>query len=161
MLRAEVVATARAMAAEGMVKGTEGNVSARDGDALHITPAGLPYGEMSPDDLVTLDLTGMVVAGEREPSSERAVHLAIYAARPDVLAIVHTHGPAATARSAPATDLPVAEYAEPGTRELAERATRALGQGDAVLMPRHGVVAVGAGLTEALEIARRVEAVSV
>ena len=58
MLRAEVVATARAMAAEGLVKGSEGNVSARDGDAIHITPAQLPYGEMEEAHLVTLDLSG-------------------------------------------------------------------------------------------------------
>jgi len=156
--RADVVATARAMAAEGLVKGSEGNVSVREGDLVHITPALLPYAEMEAADLVTLDLSGGVVAGERAPSSERAVHLAIYAARPDVRAIVHTHSPAA--RSTPAEGLPVAEYAEPGTRELADRTTLALGQGDAVLMERHGVVAVGPGLEEALDVARRVEAAS-
>ena len=161
MSRAEVVATARAMAAEGLVKGSEGNVSVRDGELLHITPALLPYEEMETADLVTLDMDGRVVTGDREPSSERAVHLAIYAARPDVHAIVHTHSPAATARSAPTGGPPMAEYAEPGTRELADRTARALAQGDAVLMERHGVVAVGASLAEALEVARRVEAAAV
>ena len=61
MSRAEVVATARAMAAEGLVKGSAGNVSVRDGKLLHITPALLPYGEMETADLVTLDMDGRVV----------------------------------------------------------------------------------------------------
>ena len=155
MLRADVVATARAMADEGLVAGSEGNVSARDGDVLHITPAGLPYGEMSPDDLVTLDLSGRVVAGERDPSSERAVHLAVYAARPDVLAIVHTHSPAATGST---TVAPVSEFAPSGSTELAANVVAALGSGDCVVMARHGVVSVGATPDEALSIARRVEA---
>lgn len=159
MLRAEVVATAQAMAAEGLVKGSEGNVSVREGNLVHITPAALPYEEMEADDLVTLDLSGKVVDGERAPSSERAVHLAIYVARPDVRAIVHTHSPAA--RTTPADDLPVAEYAESGTADLADGTCRALGQSDAVLMARHGVVAVGADLAEALDVARRVEAAAV
>ena len=87
------------------------------------------------------------------------MHLAIYSARPDVGAIVHTHSPAA--RATPAPSLPVADYAEPGTQELAERASSALGDGEAVLMARHGVVAVGAGLAEALDAARRAESASV
>ncbi len=142
------------MAAEGLVKGSEGNVSAREGDVIHITPAQLPYGEMEEADLVTLDLAGLVVAGEREPSSERAVHLAIYAARPDVLAIVHTHSPAATAST---TVAPVAEFAPPGSPELGTNVVAALDGGACVVMAQHGVVAVGSTLDEALSIARRVE----
>ena len=160
MSRAEVVATARAMAAEGLVAGSEGNVSVREGEVLHITPALLPYDEMEEGDLVTLDLDGRVVAGEREPSSERAVHLAIYSARPGVLAIVHTHSPAATAHSSRATGIegvPTADYAEPGSGRLGEVVVAALGEREAVLMARHGVVAVGPTLAEALQVARRVE----
>lgn len=157
MSRADVVATARAMAWEGLVQGSEGNVSAREGDLIHITPAGLPYEDMDPAHVVTLGLSGEVVAGEREPSSERAVHLAIYAARPDVRAIVHTHSPAATAST---TVAPVAEFAPPGSAQLGTNVVAALGDGDSVVMKRHGVVAVGPGLEEALEVARRVEAAS-
>ena len=155
MSRAEVVTTARAMAAEGLVKGSEGNVSRRDGDLVHITPAGLPYDEMDEADLVTLDLSGSVVAGEREPSSERAVHLAIYAARADVGAVVHTHSPAATAS---ATVAPVAEFAPSGSAQLGTNVVAALGSGDCVVMERHGVVAVGADLAAAFGVARRAEA---
>jgi L-fuculose-phosphate aldolase len=142
------------MAAEGLVKGSEGNVSVREGELVHITPAGLAYEEMGADDVVTLGLAGERVGGERDPSSERAVHLAIYAARPDVRAIVHTHGPAATAS---ATVAPVAEFAPSGSAELGTNVVAALGAGDSVVMARHGVVAVGATLGAALEVARRVE----
>ena len=83
----------------GSVAGSAGNVSAREGDRIHITPAGLPYDATTEADLVTLDLEGAVVAGEREPSSERRVHLAVYAARPDAGALVHTHSTHATAWS--------------------------------------------------------------
>jgi L-fuculose-phosphate aldolase len=149
------------MAAEGLVAGSEGNVSLREGELVHITPALLPYGDMGEGDLVTLDLSGRVVAGEREPSSERAVHLAIYAARPDVLAIMHTHSPAATRLSASGRDLGgdvrTAAYAEAGTSELATEVVAALEDRGAVLMARHGVVAVGGSLDEALAVAREVE----
>jgi L-fuculose-phosphate aldolase len=158
VLRADVVDTARAMAADGLVKGSEGNVSAREGDLILITPAGLPYDEMEDADLVTLDLSGHVIAGEREPSSERAVHVAIYGARPDVRAVVHTHSPAVLA--SPDPGVPVAEYAETGTRELADEVVRALGEGSAVLMARHGLVAVGRALGGALDVARRAESAS-
>lgn len=161
MSRAEVVATARAMAAEGLVAGSEGNVSVREGDLVHITPALLPYDETDPGDLVTLDLSGGVVAGEREPSSERAVHLAIYAARPDVRAIVHTHSPAATRLSFSGRDLGedvrTAAHAEPGSPELGTEVVIALGDRRAAVMARHGVVAVGGSLVEALAVAREVE----
>ena len=152
MSRAEVVATARAMAAEGLVAGSEGNVSVREGDLVHITPALLPYGEMEAADLVTLDLSGRVVAGEREPSSERAVHLAIYAARPDVRAIVHTHSPAATQlgfTGGISATTSIAAHADPGTTSSPRGHGRARDR-RAALMARHGVVAVGGTLEEAL-----------
>ena len=141
MSRAEVVPTARAMAAEGLVKGSEGNVSVREGDLIHITPAGLPYEEMEEADLVTLSLDGDVVAGDRAPSSERAVHLAIYAARPDVLAIVHTHSPAATAPASGErrSRRRVAASPASGSPELGTEVVAALASGDAVVMARHGV----------------------
>ena len=161
MSRADVVATARAMAAEGLVDGSEGNVSVREGDDVHITPALLPYGEMEVGDLVTLDLSGRVVGGEREPSSERAVHLAIYAARPDVRAIVHTHSPAATQLGFTGRglgeDVRLAAHADPGTSELATEVVAALEDRRGALMARHGAVAVGGSLEEALAVARDVE----
>jgi L-fuculose-phosphate aldolase len=69
-LRAELVATAREMLRLGLVAGSSGNLSTREGDAVVITPSALPYGELTEDDLVTLSLGGEVLAGSREPSSE-------------------------------------------------------------------------------------------
>ena len=143
----------------GLVTGTSGNVSARDGDFVLITPASAPYEQMSEEDLVTLGDGGE--PGEREgtPSTEWRVHLAIYAARPDVAAIVHTHSVQATAWSF--LDEPLhtgteeleaaiggavltAPYAPTGSEEIANAAADALGDRSAVLLGRHGVVGVGA-----------------
>ena len=98
-LRAEIVAAAQEMLRLGLVAGTSGNVSAREGELAHITPSGMPYPEIDEADLVTLSAAGEVVEGRREPSSERRVHLAVYDARPEVAAIVHTHSVHATAWS--------------------------------------------------------------
>ena len=171
-LRAEVVATAREMLRLGLVAGSSGNVSAREGALIHITPAGLPYDEMSETDVVTLDREGSVVEGEREPSSERRLHLAVYAARPDAGALVHSHSTHATAWSfldqpldtgteelelAAGGAVHTAPYAPTGSDEIAWAAVKALGDGGAVLLGRHGVLAVGDSPARALDAATVVE----
>lgn len=170
--RAELLASAREMARLGLVAGSSGNVSAREGDLVHITPAGLPYPAMTEADLVTLGLDGTVVAGGREPSSERRVHLAVYAARPDAHALVHTHSVHATAWSflgepldteteelelAAGGAVLTAPYAPTGSDELAQAAVDTLGERGAVLLGRHGVLAVGASPARALDVAAVVE----
>jgi len=171
-LRAEVVATAREMLRLGLVAGSSGNVSAREGDRIHITPAQLPYGEMTETDVVTLDPHGAVVEGDREPSSERRVHLAVYAARPDAGAIVHSHSTYATAWSfleepldtgteeleqAAGGPVATAPYAPTGSEEIARAAVHALGDCGAVLLGRHGVLALGHSPARALDAAAVVE----
>jgi L-fuculose-phosphate aldolase len=171
-LRADLVASAREMALLGLVAGSSGNLSAREGDLIHITPASLPYREMKEADLVTLDSDGAVVAGEREPSSERRVHLAVYAARPDAGALVHTHSVHATAWSflgeplateteelelAAGGPVLTAPYAPTGTDELARAAVETLGERRAVLLGRHGALALGASPARALDVAAVVE----
>ncbi len=159
-LRSEIVRTARALLDRGLVVGTQGNVSARAGDAILITPSELPYDTMSDDDIVVLGASG----GRRPPSSEWRVHAAIYAARPDVHAIVHTHSPAATRWAHGERDLSpaicTAVWAETGTAELGAHAVAALGDRRAVLLARHGVVGVGASLDEALAVCEDVEALA-
>ena len=149
----------------GLVAGTSGNASARDGDEVLITPARLPYEQMTEEDLVAIGMDGETAEGQREPSSERRVHLAIYAARPDVRAVVHTHSVHATAWSftgepldtgteeleaAAGGQVLTAGFAPTGTDELAAAAVEALGDRSAVLLARHGVVAVGATPAAAL-----------
>ena len=111
-LRTAVVEAAREMLRLGLVAGTSGNASARNGDEVLITPAGLPYERMTEDDLVTIGMDGEAAEGQREPSSERRVHLADLRARPDVGAVVHTHSVHATAWSF------TGEPLDTGTEEL-------------------------------------------
>jgi L-fuculose-phosphate aldolase len=169
---AEVVATAREMHRLGLVVGAAGNVSAREGDVVHITPRGLPYGELGERDVVQLALGGEVTAAGREPSSEWRVHVAVYAARPDVGAIVHTHSVHATAwsclgepldtgvkelRQAIGGPVVTAADAPPGTDALARAVVEAVGDRWAALLARHGVVALGESPARALVVAEVVE----
>ena len=155
-MRSEIVRTARAMLERGLVVGTQGNVSARDGDRILITPTALPYDAMTADDVLVLG-----AEGERPPSSEWRLHAAIYKARPDANAIVHTHSPKATAWAHRGEDLSpevrTAAWAKTGTARLAANAVKALGDRDAVLLADHGVVGVGASLADALAVCERVE----
>ncbi len=165
--RAEVVAAAREMHRLGLVVGTAGNVSAREGDGMLITPAALAYDDMTEDDLVTLP-----AGGPREPSSEWRVHDAIYAARPEVTAIVHTHSVHATAWSclAEPLDTQIKEFtqalggpvltaadAPPGSDELAANAVAAVADRNGALLYRHGVLALGDSPARALVVAQVIE----
>jgi ribulose-5-phosphate 4-epimerase/fuculose-1-phosphate aldolase len=145
----------------GLVAGTAGNVSVREGDRVHITPSELPYPDMSEADVVTLALDGAVLAGDREPSSERRVHLAVYAARPDVRAIAHTHSGYATAwsslRESLTTAVKTSEPAPAGSERIARAAVAALGDRAAALLARHGVLGVGTTPSEALAACDAVE----
>lgn len=171
-LRAEVLATAREMLRLGLVAGSSGNVSARDGELVHITPSGLPYEQMAESDLVTLAPDGNVVSGERPPSSERLVHLAVYAARPDARAIVHSHSVHATAWSFLGEPLDLgteeleqaaggavltAPFAPSGSEQLVAPAVEALAGRRAALLGRHGVLTLAETPAAALAVAAVVE----
>jgi L-fuculose-phosphate aldolase len=164
-LRTQVVEAAREMLRLGLVSGTAGNVSAREGESVLITPAASPYEQLSEEDLVAIGPDGESGEGDGEPSSEWRVHVAIYAARPDVGAIVHTHSVHATAWSFIGEPLDTgteeldattggavltAPYAPTGSEEIAAAAAEALGDRRAVLLGRHGVVGVGATPAQAL-----------
>ena len=172
-LRQAVVEAGRQMFERGLVAGTWGNISIRSdsGDQIAVTPSGRPYTELQPADIVLVSPDGHLLAGQR-PSSELPLHLAIYAARPDVFAVVHTHSIYATACAVAGKAIPpsleemvqvvggevaVAQYALPGTPELAQNAVLALGDRTAVLLANHGAVACGPSLAEALLVAELVE----
>lgn len=171
-LGAGIVAVAQAIDLAGFCPSKSGNVSARTDAGFLITPSGLPYAQTLSDDLIELSLDGMVLSGARKPSSEWPFHAAIYRARPEAQAIVHTHSPRATAlsctrRGIPAfhymialcggADIRCADYATFGTPELAENAVRALEGRKAVLLANHGVIALGASLAGAHQIVAEVE----
>ena len=157
--RERVAAAARSLAAEGLVAGTSGNVSARDGELVAITPTGAVLGELTADQVAVVDLDGELVGGELAPTSELDLHLGVYA-RYDAGAVVHTHAPVATALSCVVDELPcvhyemlrlggtvpVAPYETFGTPELAATVVDALEGHTAALMANHGTVAYGADL---------------
>ena len=169
--RVAIVATARKMNALAINRGTAGNVSARTKAGFLITPSAVPYDAMKPGDIVGIDAAGRAT-GSRKPSTEWRFHHAIYVARPEIGAIVHTHSVFATAlacldRGIPAfhymvakaggSDIRCAPYATFGTQQLADEAVRALDGRDACLLSHHGMIAVGADLDAALGMAVEVE----
>lgn len=173
-LREQIVATSRTMLDRGLVTGTAGNVSARLGAGMLITPTRVHPDDLEPGDVVELGLDG-AVAGPGSPSLEWRLHAAIYRARADVEAIVHTHSPHAVARSFDTNPvavqtqergylgfdrIAVAAPVAAGSAELAEAAMAALAGAPAVLLSRHGVVAVGPTPRDALELASTVEHLS-
>ncbi|WUK28782.1 class II aldolase/adducin family protein [Streptomyces sp. NBC_00370] len=166
----DVVATARRTAAEGLVVGTSGNVSARVGDLVLVTPSAVPYDRLTPDDTVAVRLDGEQVAGSLPPTSELPLHLAVYRSTP-AAAVVHTHAVHATAVSTLVPELPlihymaaalggpvrVAPYATYGTDQLATYMLEALRDRSACLLRNHGTVAHGATLDQAYDRTAQLE----
>ena len=166
-LREEVVRVSRMMSESGLVVGTAGNVSVRTPDgAVLVTPSGLDYAAIEPEDIVLVDLDGAVVEGAFEPSVETPMHTGIYRARPETGGIVHTHARYSTTLAclnweipplhymlAVLSDegrVPLARYATYGTEELARNAADALGASHtACLLSNHGTIAVGGSASEA------------
>jgi L-fuculose-phosphate aldolase len=172
----EVLDTAKSLMAQGLVAGTEGNVSARmeDGNVC-ITPSSLNYEVMTLDDLVVMDLDGNVVEGTRGPSSEKAVHLACYKAFPEVGSVIHSHPvnasvfavarqplPAAIEESVVfiGGDIPICDFVETGTDALGTEAVRCLADRSAALLANHGLVAIGADPYSAMRVTALVEKVA-
>ncbi|HET7479681.1 MAG TPA: class II aldolase/adducin family protein, partial [Rubrobacteraceae bacterium] len=110
-LREEVARVARALISSGLVTGTSGNVSARtpEGDVL-ITPSGLDYEILRPDDVVLVDLDMNVLEGSLVPSTETPMHTGIYRARRNVEAVVHTHSRFATTLACLGWEIPPVHY---------------------------------------------------
>jgi L-fuculose-phosphate aldolase len=173
-IKQKVVEFGEKMVKEGLVVATWGNLSAReDGeDIFVITPSGMNYILLEPEDIVAVDLNGNPLHPGRKPSVETPMHAAIYRARPDVKAIIHTHSINASACAAARVEIPcimedmasvvggpvkVANYAPTGTRELAENVVLALEDRNAVLLANHGVVTVGRCLEEAFKLSLMVE----
>ena len=178
-LREQLVAAGRRLGARGLISAGEGNVSARLGDGtILITPSGRRKDELTPEDLVIVPLqAGSDPGTGPRPSSDVAIHRAVYEARPDVVAVVHAHLPAAMAltlageipdpAALPETALllprlPHIPFATPGSAELARAVAAAFATGPdplpgAVLLERHGAVALGATVDQAVDRLELVE----
>lgn len=170
-LRRRLIDTALRMNALGINQGRSGNLSARVPGGLLITPSGIAYGEMRPGDIVAMDLDGAWEGG-LEPSSEWHFHLGILAARAEAGAVLHAHPPFATSLACLRRDIPAfhymvavaggdsircAPYATFGTEALSRNAIAALAGRRACLLANHGMIAIGADLDAALDLAVEVE----
>ncbi|MGW6582050.1 class II aldolase/adducin family protein [Streptomyces globisporus] len=166
----DVIDTARRSAADGLVVGTSGNVSARVGDLVLVTPSGVPYDRLGPEDAVGVDLDGRQVLGELGPTSELPLHLAVYRST-DAAAVVHTHAVHATAVSTLVAEVPLvhyaaailggpvrtAAYARYGTPELADAMLEALRDRTGCLLANHGTVTYGDTLDQAYDRTAQLE----
>lgn len=177
--REDLVAAARQLDDSGLNHNSSGNLGVRVGQAVLVTPTGIPAAALTPGDGVLLDLDGHPIDGDRLPTSEWQLHVEILRRRPDVGAIVHTHSPEATAaavlrRPVPAVHyvaarfatvaadtpagLPCAPYATYGTAELAAGVADTLGpHGLACLMANHGAVVLADDLAKGVALARDLE----
>ncbi len=177
--REEVLAAVERIVGAGLVAGSSGNVSRRiprdDGDLFAVTASRVPYHRFTIDDVLVVDAEIDPVVGDGIPSSESLLHMALYRARPDVSAVVHTHSVHASAFAVAGKEVPpildeqvialggavpVAAYGTSASDELADHAVTALGDRAAVLLRNHGVVGVGADLEEAVAVVELVERVA-
>ncbi len=165
-VRREIVEIGKRMFMREMVAANDGNISAKvSDDIIIITPTGVSKGFMDPEDMIRVDLaTGKVVEGELKPSSEMAMHLAVYRCRPDVGAIVHAHPPTATgfALAGMGFDEPalpeaviglgrvaLVAYATPGTEEVPAAVKTEIMGSDVLLLANHGALSVGENVLQA------------
>lgn len=172
-LRVDLIETAKRLLRDGLVEGTAGNLSARtpEGNVL-LTPSALAYEAMTPDDLVLCDLAGDVLAGARRPTSEKALHLAVLRAHPEIGAVIHSHAKFASMFAVAhepipcaieefqmyvGGDVPVARYALSGSDALGEECAKHVAERGAVLMANHGLLAVGRDLAQAQHVTALVE----
>lgn len=170
-LIAELITTARAMQPIGLNKGTSGNVSVRCGDGFYITPTGMAYDRLDPDDIPRMALDGSHT-GLRKPSSEWRFHRDLYASRPEVGAVLHAHSPFAVSLACLRYDIPpfhymiarfggdtirCADYAIFGSPELSTAALAAMTDRKGCLLANHGLLVAGRDLTEAFALAVELE----
>lgn len=175
-----IVRSGLRMANSGLTVETWGNISARDPETglVYLTPSAMKYDTITADDVIVADLDGNIVQGKRKPTIEMGMHLAVYRARRDVNALIHTHPTYSMVYSCQGKDIPLfmdeaaqtmgdtchtTPYALPGSKELADGVVAALGEkANTCLVHSHGAVAVGGDMDSAfrvctvLEIAARI-----
>jgi L-fuculose-phosphate aldolase len=175
--RKEIVKFGKKLLTSGLTAGTGGNLSVanRKKNLVAITPSGVDYLEMSPEDVVLVGMEGgLTETSKYNPSSELLFHLALYRGRQDIQAVVHTHSVYATTLASLGWEIPpfhylvaysgkkvpLASYATFGSEQLARNVAEAIGDNNAVLMESHGVITVGATLAKAFEAAEIIEYVA-
>ncbi len=175
-LREQLVQYAQCLESSGLSVGKSGNLSARCGNDILITPSAIAYEALEPEKIVAVDLQGNCRDDDGGvPSSEWRFHCDIYRDRPDAAAIVHAHSPACTAlactgRAIPAfhymvavaggTTIPIADYALFGTEQLSLNIQQSLGKLNACLLANHGMLALGGTVAQAFNLAKEVESIA-
>jgi L-fuculose-phosphate aldolase len=160
--RSQVIEYAQRMTRDGLVKGTSGNISVREGEFVAITPGATDYASMEIEDVIVVTLDGEIVEGRGKPSSELELHLELYR-KHEAQAVVHTHSTFATVVSVTETKLPaihymvasmggpvpVIPYRRYGSPELAAEVASAMSGRSALIMGSHGAVTIGASIGQA------------
>lgn len=157
----------------GLVQGTWGNISVRLDDQFMIcTPSGLDYDRVTPKDMVLVEIKTLDYLGDRKPTSEKGLHGAIYAARPEVGAVIHTHSkyccifaaaemPLEVENPELAKDigsgLKIAKYGLAGTKKLVKNTMDALGASAGCIMSHHGMISCGADIVDCFDKCCKIE----
>lgn len=159
--RKKIVAIGNKLLENGVIHDGQGNISIfnRESGLVAITPSAVPYGERAAEDICVLDLDGNTVEGKWKSTSETLMHLIFYQKRTDVSAVIHTHALKSTVFGIIGNEplpmvineasiglggpVPIAPYARPGTKELAEVTFKAVGDGFAAIMAHHGLITMG------------------
>jgi L-fuculose-phosphate aldolase len=158
---------------ENLVNGTWGNISLRiDDEKMVITPSGMPYENLSANDMVVVNYKTLQWEGKNKPSSELKLHAAIYLERSEIAAVIHTHQPNASTVAAARREVPpilddmaqiigptvrVADYALPNTKSIVRKTIKALRGRNAALMANHGAVCIGRDMEEAFIVCQVLE----
>jgi len=175
--REQVIEYGKKLIEEELTEGTGGNITIHnpEKDLIAISPTGMDYFEIYPEDVVIVNEQGEVVEGSRKPSSELGMHTILHRKREDVEAVVHTHSMYATSistlrREIPAAHyltafggkkIPCADYETFGTEELAKSAYKTMGtEYNVILLANHGLLAVGEDIETAFSRAQMIEYVA-
>lgn len=170
----KVCEAGRQLLKEGLVARTWGNVSIKvSGTQMVITPSGRKYDELTPDEMVLVDIYTLKYEGKLKPSSELKLHCEVYKTRPHINAVIHTHQMYASIVAAAQQDVVVldeahqkilgskiikaAPYALPNTKKITVETAKAIETSNAALMSNHGVVCIGKDLEDTFEVARTLE----
>jgi len=175
-IKKEVLKVSIKMSNLGLTAGTWGNISARvDKHYMIITPSGMGYDVLKPEDMVLVNIHDLSYKGKLKPSVECPLHAEIYQARPEINAVIHTHSVCACSIAATRKDIPpilddmvqiiggsirITEYALPGSEQMAKEAVKKLEGRTAIILANHGPVCLGRNLNEALITSQIVEKAS-
>ncbi|EHR32569.1 L-ribulose-5-phosphate 4-epimerase [Helcococcus kunzii ATCC 51366] len=175
--REEICAYSKKLVEDNLTKGTAGNISIinREFNYIAITPSGMNYLELKPEDIVVIDMSKNIIEGNRKPSSECDLHIYMYKLRDSINSVVHTHSIYCTVLASMkqtikpvhyvladvgAAEVPISPYHTYGTKELAKSVYNTIGECNACLMENHGIITVGKSLNAAYGLAATCEWVS-